>query len=217
MRVSSASSPFLHSPCRRVSLSPLRFVPPNCAHRWRVFTLQDKQAVEQYKAGIKEKLIKAGMVRGQPRTPVAPGTGSSSTSSSSRSLAANSDASAGPSRGAMGGIHGGHGHPHGQSHYRPYPSPHQFTSHNSMLAAAAAAGAGLSPMLSAQQQYSGMLPNLMGVGDPAASLNIDYAREISQPGMVGRGSYSHARLPTQHQQQVSMRMTPGRGSISSEY
>ncbi|KAL5526794.1 hypothetical protein ACEPAF_8519 [Sanghuangporus sanghuang] len=29
--------------------------------------MRDKQAVEAYKAGIKEKLIKAGMVRGQPR------------------------------------------------------------------------------------------------------------------------------------------------------
>ncbi|KLO08797.1 hypothetical protein SCHPADRAFT_803823, partial [Schizopora paradoxa] len=38
--------------------------------------MRDKQAVEQYKAGIKEKLIKAGMVRGQPRTPVAPSTAS---------------------------------------------------------------------------------------------------------------------------------------------
>ncbi len=176
--------------------------------------VQDKQAVEQYKAGIKDKLIKAGMVRGQPRTPVAPSTGSSSTSSSRSAAAASGDAGAGPSRGAMGGMHGSyaHAHGHGPSHYRPYPSPHQFASHGSMLASA-----GLSPMLGTNQQFSGMLPNLMGQGDPAASLNIDYAREISQPGMVRRGSYSHTRLPTQHQQQLSMRMTPGRGSISSEY
>lgn len=205
---------FPRSPRNPVSLPPLHN--DLSAYAYVVFDLQDKQAVEQYKAGIKEKLIKAGMVRGQPRTPVAPSTGSSSTSSSRSAAASANDVGAGSSRGGMRGMHGGHAHAHGPSHYTPYPSPHQYGSHNSMLAAAAAAGAGLSPMLGANQQYSGMLPNLMGGSDPASSLTIDYAREISQPGLVRRGSYTHQRLPTQHQQ-VSMRMNPGRGSISSEY
>ena len=150
------------------------------------------------------------MVRGQPRTPVAPSTASSSTSSS-RSAAAASDANAGPSR---GGALGGSMHAHGPSHYRPYPSPHhQFGAHGSMIGAA---GAGLSPMLGGANQFNGILPNVMG-SDSASSLGIDFAREMSQPGMGRRGSYqnnTHNRLPTQ--QQVSMRMHPGRGSISSE-
>ncbi|THG94810.1 hypothetical protein EW145_g8073, partial [Phellinidium pouzarii] len=61
----------------------------------------DKQAVEVYKAGIKEKLIKAGMVRGQPRL-----------SHTHTARATAQSGASGPSSGAAPA-------PQGQQHYTP--------------------------------------------------------------------------------------------------
>lgn len=44
--------------------------------------LQDKRAVEAYKAGIKAKLTRAGLIRGQPRSSIIQATSSSSSSTS---------------------------------------------------------------------------------------------------------------------------------------
>ena len=48
---------------------------------WRLLTrLQDKRAVEAYKAEIKAKLTRAGLIRGQPRSSIIQVTSSSSSS-----------------------------------------------------------------------------------------------------------------------------------------
>lgn len=97
---------------------------------------QDKQAVEQYKAGIKDKLIKEGKVRGQPRAQ--PNQHTSTMSTPQRSVSGPSVArgggspagypAAGPSFVASGPVTSTSAqaqHAHGQR-YGPYPSPNAY-------------------------------------------------------------------------------------------
>lgn len=97
--------------------------------------IQDKQAVERYKAGIKEKLIREGKVRGQPRPQPNPQTSTMSTpqrqlSGPSMSRGGGSPIgypSAGPSflAGGPTSTSAQAQHAHGQR-YGPYPSPTAF-------------------------------------------------------------------------------------------
>lgn len=97
---------------------------------------QDKQAVETYKAGIKDKLIKEGKVRGQPRAQ--PNQHTSTMSTPQRSVSGPSMArgggspagypAAGPSFVASGPVTSTSAqaqHAHGQR-YGPYPSPNAY-------------------------------------------------------------------------------------------
>lgn len=82
---------------------------------------QDKQAVERHKAAIKDKLSKAGMIRGVPRQPATSGASGGSSSA------------AGPSRPTItsGGLSSASPYPyHSRSRpYFPVPSAHTAQAH----------------------------------------------------------------------------------------
>ncbi|KAL5526006.1 hypothetical protein ACEPAG_7344 [Sanghuangporus baumii] len=181
--------------------------------------MRDKQAVEAYKAGIKEKLIKAGMVRGQPRL-------TQSNASRSSTLPSGTSTSSGSS--AYGQTHSAH---------RSMSGPAAFGGLGGMgsINPMGAFGTISGPMLDSgmpfevnQQQYAqhqqhhaqsqsvryGPYPSRALQGFPSPNLSAQQVSNIPQASAVmGAGEFDYLGVPSQfehdQQQHISRRLSFG--------